>query len=136
MTYGALLSGKLVSEGKFQEAVEAATSEITLQPDEPEAYFNRGQARVGLDHLAEAVSDYERALKLDASNSALDPEAADDELFFALRMLAAQQQDRAVAIATVKRYLTLLPGGRHIDDVTKWIDKFNGVETLWYRDRA
>ncbi|MEA2698981.1 MAG: Tetratricopeptide repeat [Myxococcales bacterium] len=136
MTYGALLSGKLVSEGKFQEAVEAATSEITLQPDEPEAYFNRGQARVGLDHLAEAVSDYERALKLDASNSALDPEAADDELFFALRMLAAQQQDRAVAIATVKRYLTLLPGGRHIDDVAKWIDKFNGVETLWYRDRA
>jgi tetratricopeptide (TPR) repeat protein len=136
MTYGALLSGKLVSEGKFQEAVEAATSEITLQPHEPEAYFNRGQARVGLDHLAEAVSDYERALKLDASNSGLDPEAADDELFFALRMLAAQQQDRAVAIATVKRYLTLLPGGRHIEDVAKWIDKFNGVETLWYRDRA
>ncbi|HXI55355.1 MAG TPA: tetratricopeptide repeat protein [Polyangia bacterium] len=136
MTYGALLSGKLVSEGKFQEAVDAATSEITLQPDEPEAYFNRGQARVGLDHLAEAVSDYERALRLDASNSALDPEAADDELFFALRMLAAQQQDRAVAIGTVKRYLTLLPGGRHIDDVAKWIDKFNGVETLWYRERA
>jgi len=32
MTYGALLSGKLVSEGKFQEAVEAAWADLGITP--------------------------------------------------------------------------------------------------------
>lgn len=137
MTYGALLSSKLITEGKFHEAVEAASREAELQPDDPEPYFNRGQARVGLDQLAEAIDDYRRALLLDASNSGMDPEAVDDELFFALRTLATQQKDNpATAVATLQKYGTILPDGRHLDDVAKWIDKCNGVQALWYRDRA
>ncbi|HEX3697434.1 MAG TPA: tetratricopeptide repeat protein [Polyangia bacterium] len=137
MTYGALLSSKLISEGKFQEAVEAASQEISLQPDEPEAYFNRGQARVGMDQLAQAVADYQRALTMNASDSAMDPEAVDDELFFALRTLATQRQDDpAASVATLREYVSMLPHGRHVEDVAKWIDKLRGVETVWYRERA
>ncbi len=141
MTYGAMLSSKLVTEGKFQEAIAAATDEIRLQPGEPEPFFNRGQARVALGQLAEAVGDYERALTLDASDSAMDPEAVDDELFFALRTLASQRaaqskDDPRAAAAVIQRYVAILPGGRHVDDVAKWIDKFHGVEPVWYRDRA
>jgi hypothetical protein len=29
-----------------------------------------------------------------------------------------------------------LPGGRHVDDVPKWLDKLDGKEAVWVRDRA
>src|ERR671938_380327 len=48
-----------------------ANREIEAQPDEPEAWFNRGQALAGLGRFAEAADDYERALGLDASASGL-----------------------------------------------------------------
>lgn len=137
MTYGRLLSTKLVGEGKFQEALAAATSEIAVQPAEPEAFFNRGQAHAGLHQWEEAVASYERALKMDASDSAMDPETVDDELFFALRTWADQQKDDAGrAAAIIGRYATILPQGRHLDDVAKWVDKWRGVEAVWYRERA
>jgi tetratricopeptide (TPR) repeat protein len=137
MSYGALLSSKLVTEGKFQEAVEAATTEILLHTGDPEPFFNRGMARVGLNQVADAIGDYERALSMDAADSAMDPEAVDDELFFALRTLAGQSQgDPSAANAILRRYAAVLPAGRHLDDIAKWSDKFNGVETVWYRDRA
>lgn len=137
MTYGRLLSTKLVAEGKFDEALAAATSEIALQPDEPEAHFNRGQAHAGQQRWAEAVADYQRALAMDPSDSAMDPETVDDELFFALRCWADQQQaDPAAAAELLRRYTAILPDGRHRDDVAKWIDKWNGVQPVWYRERA
>jgi tetratricopeptide (TPR) repeat protein len=138
MGYGQLRSSKLCTEGNFEEAIVAATAEIVTEPDEPEAYFNRAQALAGLDRFAEAAADYERALGMDTSASALDPEAVDDELFFALRrqaetLAANREGDRAVA--TIGRYLAILPDGRHVADVPKWIDALEGRETLWYRDR-
>lgn len=137
MSYGALLSSKLVGEGRYDEAVDAATREITLQPNEPDAYFQRGQARAALGLLEEAVSDYKQALLLDDSGSRMDPETVDDELFFALRTLASNQKDDpAAAVATIQRYASILPNGRHVEDIAKWIDKFNGVQEVWYRDRA
>jgi len=137
MSYGGLMSSKLVREGRFDEAVAAATSEIRLQPDEPDAYFQRGQARAALGLLEDAVNDYKQALTLDSSGSTLDPENVDDELFFALRSLAdSQKADAKAAAATIARYAAILPNGRHLEDIAKWVDKFNGVETVWYRDRA
>ena len=107
------------------------------EPGEPESFFNRGQALAGLERYPEAVTDYERALRMDASASALDPEAVDDELFFALRRQAERlSTDRVAAVAVLGRYLELLPEGRHVADVPKWIDKLNGVETVWFRDRV
>jgi tetratricopeptide (TPR) repeat protein len=137
MSYGALFSSKMVSEGRFAEAVETATREMVTQPDEPEAYFNRAQAYAGLDQFEEAAADYERALQMDASQSSVDPEIVDDELFFALRSLAASRRaNPQVAIRTIERYREILPEGRHLDDIAKWIDSFNGVEPIWYRDRV
>jgi tetratricopeptide (TPR) repeat protein len=137
MTYGALASTQLVSGGRFEEAVARASAEIAAMPDEPEAYFNRAQALAGLCRWEEAVADYQAALRLDASASALDPAALDDELFFALRTLAVSRKaDPAAALATLARYTELLPQGRHIDDLATWSDHINGVEALWYRDRV
>jgi tetratricopeptide (TPR) repeat protein len=137
MGYGQLRSKKLCGEGLFVEAIAAAGAEIAAEPDEPEAYFNRGQALAGLDRFAEAAADYERALAMDASASALDPEAVDDEFFFALRRQAeALKDNRVEAIAALGRYLEVLPSGRHVDDVPKWIDALEGRQTLWFRDRA
>jgi hypothetical protein len=61
----------------------------------------------------------------------------DDELFFALRSQAERlAADRPAAVAAIGRYLELLPAGRHVDDVPKWIDKLTGKEAVWYRERA
>ncbi|HVU49839.1 MAG TPA: tetratricopeptide repeat protein [Polyangia bacterium] len=137
MGYGQLRSRKLVTEERFEEAIAAAAAEIAADPAEPEAYFNRGQALAGEGRFAEAAADYERALRMDASASALDPEAVDDELFFALRRQAEELKAAPVeAIAALGRYLEVLPEGRHVADVSKWIDKLSGREALWFRDRA
>jgi tetratricopeptide (TPR) repeat protein len=137
MIYGALLSSKMVSEGRFAEAVEAATSEMITQPGDPEAYFNRAQALAGLERFEEAVKDFEKALSMDASESSVDPEIIDDELFFALRSLAASRKAAPeAAIGIIERYRQILPGGRHLDDIAKWTDSFKGVETVWYRERV
>jgi tetratricopeptide (TPR) repeat protein len=136
MIYGALFSSKLVVDGRFAEAVETATNEITAQPDEPEAYFNRGQALAGLERFEEAVADYEKALAMDDSASSVDPETIDDEIFFALRRAAdSQRGDPAAAVRTLERYRQVLPSGRHVEDIAKWADSFNGVETIWYRTK-
>jgi tetratricopeptide (TPR) repeat protein len=136
MGYGQLRSKKLCTEGSFEEAIAAAGAEIAAEPDEPEPYFNRGQALAGLERFAEAAENYERALSMDGSASALDPEAVDDELFFALRRQAeGLVSDRGKAVAILGRYLEILPEGRHVDDVPKWIDKLNGKEAVLVRER-
>lgn len=137
MTYGALFSTQLVRDGRYTEAIETATREIAAQPDEPEAFFNRGQALTALERFDEAVGDYQRALALDDSASSVDPESIDDELFFALRSAAEHHKgDAAEAVRTLERYRQILPHGRHVDDIAKWRDAFNGVETVWVRERA
>jgi tetratricopeptide (TPR) repeat protein len=137
MTYGALASTELVAECKFEEAIARASEEIAALPGEPEAYFNRGQAHAGLGRFDQAAADYERALALDASSSGLDPEAADDELFFALRSIAVSQKAQpAEALATLERYRGVLPEGRHLEDIKTWTDHINGVEVVWVRETA
>jgi tetratricopeptide (TPR) repeat protein len=137
MTYGALASSQLVAEGRFEEAVVQANQEIAALPEESEAYFNRAQALTGLGRLEDAVEDYEAALRLDASASALDPAALDDELFYALRTIAVAHKDRpAEALDALERYRRVLPQGRHVGDLQTWIDHVNGVTVVWYRDRA
>jgi tetratricopeptide (TPR) repeat protein len=136
MGYGQLRSKKLVAEGRFHEAIAAADAELAADAVEPEVYFNRGQALAALDRFVEAAADYERALGMDGSASAVDPDAVDDELFFALRRHAeGLASDRAQVAATLGRYLAILPQGRHVGDVPKWIDKLDGRETIWVRDR-
>jgi tetratricopeptide (TPR) repeat protein len=132
MPYGQLASTALVSAGRFDEAVAAAEAEAAAEPGDPEPLYNRGQALAGLGRFGEAAAAYERALGMDAGGSALDPDALDDELFFALRSDAVARADAA----PLRHYLTLLPAGRHAADVPKWLDKLAGVDAVWYRDRA
>ncbi len=139
MTYGALFSTRLVAEGDFHGALAKAAQEIAADPDDPEAHFNQGQAHAGLGQYDESVAAYSRALAMDAGQSALDPAVVDDELFDVLRtwsLALAQTADRATAIATLERYRSLVPDGRHVDDVAKWTAHINGVEAVWYRDRV
>jgi tetratricopeptide (TPR) repeat protein len=138
MGYGQLRSRKLCAEGRYEEAVAAAGAELLAEPDEPECYFNRGQALAGLGRFTEAATDYERALSMDASASAIDPEAVDDELFFALRRQAETMagRSRVEAVAAIGRYLEILPEGRHVGDVPKWIDALEGRQPVWYRERV
>jgi tetratricopeptide (TPR) repeat protein len=137
MTYGALFSTQLVRDGRYAEAIQTATQEIATHPEDPEAFFNRGQALACLDRFDEAAADYEAALAMDDSASGVDLEAVDDELFFALRSAAeSRKSDPEAATGTIERYRRILPAGRHLDDIAKWVDSFNGVETIWYRDRA
>jgi tetratricopeptide (TPR) repeat protein len=132
MPYGQLHSTALVAAGRFEEAVAAAEAEAAAEPGDPEPLYNRGQALAGLGRFGEAAADYERAVGMDASGSALDPDALDDELFFALRSDAVARGDAA----PLRRYLAVLPAGRHVSDVPKWLDKLAGVDAVWYRDRA
>jgi len=132
MRYGQLRSSALCSAGKFEEAMVAAEREMAAEPQDPEPVFNRGQALAGLERFGEAAADYERALALDAGETAFDRETADDELFFALRSEAVRLADAA----PLQRYLALLPAGRHVEDVRKWKDKLAGVETVWVRERV
>jgi tetratricopeptide (TPR) repeat protein len=130
MSYGQLPSAALAAAGRFDEAIAAATAEATAAPGNPDPLFNRGQALAALERYAEAAADYERALAAGADSSGLDLEAVDDELFFALRSEATRRRDPA----PLRRYLTVLPAGRHVADVPKWIDNLAGVETVWVRD--
>lgn len=132
MGYGQLRSGALLSAGRFEEAIAAATAEAAADPGDPEPCFNRGQALSSLERYLDAAADYERALAMDGGVSTLDPDAVDDELFFALRSEATRRGDAGV----LQRYLAALPAGRHVDDVKKWADKIAGVERVWVRDRA
>jgi tetratricopeptide (TPR) repeat protein len=137
MTYGELPSTALLADGKYEEAIGKATAEMAAMPGEPEARFNRGQALAALGRLDEAVADYQAALAMDASASALDPAMVDDELFFALRSMAlARQERRDEALALLERYRQILPAGRHVEDIATWSDHLKGVEVVWYRDRA
>jgi len=131
MGYGQLPSGAHCAAGRFDEAITAATAEAEADPADPEPYFNRGQALAGLERYLEAAADYERALAMDSSASTLDPEALDDELFFALRSEATRRGDPAI----LNRYLAALPAGRNVADVAKWADKLAGIERVWVRER-
>jgi tetratricopeptide (TPR) repeat protein len=137
MSYGELLSTKLCTEGRYEEALAATEAELAHDPEEPEAFFNRGQALACLDRLEAAAAAYEQALTMDAGASALDPETVDDELFFVLRRQAERLSgDPGAAATALRRYLAILPAGRHVADVPKWVDKLRGVEPVWVREEA
>lgn len=137
MTYGQLFSTKLVADQRFDEAIVQADAEISADATDPEPHFNRAQALAALERLDEAVASFEAALSRDVGSSSLDLDVLDDELFDALRTLAvAARADRPRATAWLERYRRLLPQGRHVADIPKWLAHLEGEEPVWYRDRA
>jgi tetratricopeptide (TPR) repeat protein len=140
MAYGSLFSTQLITDARYEEAVETAGREIATAPGDPEPYFNRARALAGLERWDAAVLDYERALRQDLEPSAIDPAEIDDELFFALRQWAVslrdQHKDLPGAIAVLDRYATICPAGRHLEDLDTWRDHLRGVERVWVRERV
>ncbi|MDX2020666.1 MAG: tetratricopeptide repeat protein [Deltaproteobacteria bacterium] len=135
MSYGELFSTRLLAEERYEEAIDQASQEITNDAEEPEAWFNRGLALANLGRLDGALTDYEAALGLDASASNLDPAVLDDELFEVVRRLAVgSKADPGKAKGFLSRYTQLLPAGRHIGDIPKWVAHIDGVETVWVRE--
>jgi len=135
MSYGELFSTRLLAEERYDEAIDQANQEIETDADEPEAWFNRGLALASLGRLPEALLDYEAALGKDASASNLDPAVLDDEFFEAARRLAVSHKSEPVkAKAFLTRYTQVLPAGRHLNDLPKWFDYLDGIETVWVRE--
>ncbi|NPV89424.1 MAG: tetratricopeptide repeat protein [Firmicutes bacterium] len=57
---------KLLSEGKYEEAIIAFTAAIKIDPKRAPAYIGRGDAYVQLDEQLDlAQADYEKAIELD-----------------------------------------------------------------------
>lgn len=136
MSYGALASTELLTHGRFEEALTKTESEARLLPEEPQVLHNRGLALAGLGRLGEAIDAYAAALVLDASASAMDADALDDDLFDALRELAARENNGGSAATHLDRYTTLLPAGRHLGDVTLWRERLAGKPEVWRRERS
>ncbi len=58
----------LLSEEKYDEAIDAFTAAIEVDPAHPEVYTARGDAYRQLGKLEEATQDYEKALELNAND--------------------------------------------------------------------
>lgn len=54
-------------ENRFDRAAELFTKAIALNPQNANAYYNRGNAYAQLGHYAEALRDYDRALQINPS---------------------------------------------------------------------
>jgi predicted AlkP superfamily phosphohydrolase/phosphomutase len=57
-------------DGRIDRSLKLLTEAAAAKPDEPEVWLFRGRYRVDSDDCAGAVSDFERAIVLDAANAA------------------------------------------------------------------
>ena len=55
---------------RHEEAIADCTEAIRLDPDVPQIYLERGDARAGLGSHEEAIEDYDRAIRLDPDDAA------------------------------------------------------------------
>jgi len=60
---------KLVKEGNWDGAIDAATKAIKLNPDDPVAYINRSWGNAEKGNYKQAVSDADKAVKLSPNNA-------------------------------------------------------------------
>ena len=125
MPYGISFAQKLLDEGKFDEAVAAATTAIAREPDDPEPLFERATAYSNLDKYLEAAADYERALQLDQQAGVLDNDVLDDAYFSAL-LGAARAEAVEDGVRRLQRYAQIFPEGRHLDDARDWQKRLRG----------
>ena len=118
MTFAA----KMIEEGRYTEAVQEATRAFDRDQEDPAPLFDRASAYAWLEQYPAAVRDLEAALALDQEAGVLEVDVVDDAYFSALLGVAKveAQTSTAAAIATLARYRTVLPGGRHHDDAAAW----------------
>lgn len=120
--YGMTFATKLIQEGKYAEAIEEATRAFVRDEEDPAPLVDRASAYAWLEKYPEAVRDLEAALALDQTAGVLEIDVVDDAYFSAL-LGAAKVEARTsldTAAATLARYRTVLPDGRHLDDAAAW----------------
>ena len=139
-SYGQSFAMKLLSHDKLDEALIEAERAITLDPEDPEAMFDRAQVHLALEHWEAGVADVERALDLDRTARVLDDSMVDDALFSALVAWGRQvvETDRPRALAILDRYQAIFPRprGGHQKDYEEWKRRLSGEQrTSWTRTR-
>ena|SRR5579883_813377 len=132
--YGMSFAKKLVEEGDYEAAVEAATEEIDGGNLGPEILVDRASAYELLERYAECVADYERAIQLDATERVLPIDLVDDAYFSALLACARDEAKRSVedGVRRLDAYARTLPKGGHLHDAEQWKKRLRGelVSTL------
>src|SRR5262245_45393480 len=126
--YGRSFASKLIQDGRYEAAIEAASRALALEEENPEHWADRAQAQVLLGREAEAVEDFIRALALDEEAQVLEVDMIDDALFSAL--LTAARAEAAVDVEAglkrLARYGEVLPDGRHRQDAADWGRRLRG----------
>ena len=124
--YGVSFASKLIEDGQYEEALEAATRDHERDPEDPEPLVDRAVALSHLTRYDEAVGELQRALTLDEDSNTLETDFVDDALFSALLAQARATADVERGVATLQRYLGILPKGRHAADVATWSGRLRG----------
>ena len=90
----------LLKEGSYEDALEAFSDCLLLEPAEPRAYYGRGMANFQLKKWKEAVSDFRKALEF-------NPE--DPETYVSLGMSLAMGDQIYESIETFETLLSKKP---------------------------
>ncbi len=123
--YGMSFARKLIEQGKYDEAVASATEEIDGGSAGPEIMVDRATAYELLEQYAEAVTDFEKAMELDATEKLLERDLVDDAYFSALLATARQEPVRD-GVARLERYKGVFPHGAHATEVEDWKRRLTG----------
>ena len=120
--YGMTFAAKLIEQGKYAEAIEEATRAFDRDQDDPAPLVERASAYAWLEQYPAAVRDFEAAIALDQTAGVLEVDVVDDAYFSALLGAAKIEAQTSVEIAgaTLARYQTVVPSGRHLDDAAAW----------------
>jgi tetratricopeptide (TPR) repeat protein len=128
--YGRSRIGKLIQEGRYDEAVSWATQALATDPGDLEARVERAQALSALGRYAEATVDLEQALVLDDGSGELDIDQLDDAYFTALLEVARERATVSLDAGAdeLSRYAAVFapPRGQHHADVDLWTRRIRG----------
>lgn len=97
----------------FDQAMADMDAAITLQPDHPERYAERGQIIMLLYEWDRALADYNTALELDSTYA---------PAYFYRGVLYYSILEREPALADFEQYLALLPQGYNAPEAERYIE--------------
>ena len=126
--YGMSFAAELLEQGKYEEAIDAATEAMKGDAANPEPFADRAAAYDYLERYAEAAGDLEKALALNAAAPVIDQDNLDDAFFSALVGAAKADAETSVeaAVARLARYRQVMPQGRHVQDAEDWRKRVRG----------
>jgi tetratricopeptide (TPR) repeat protein len=126
--YGMSFASELNEDGRYDEAIEAATKAIEAGDVTAEPFVDRATAYDFLERHTEAVADFERAIDVNKIARSVDADVLDDAYFSALVSGGRKQAEtsKEAAAAGMGRYVELLPSGRHVKDVQQWQARLRG----------